>query len=191
MRAKLGAAPGTAVILVAARLEPVKGHRFLLDVLDELRRRTSASFLCACAGEGEEQPGLEVRTRELALEDRVRFLGFVEDLPTLLAASDVVALSSEKEGIPRIAMEAMAAKRPVVATNVMGTRETVAHGVTGLLSPPGDVVAMARNLAFLVERPWARHLMGAAGPARVRRFFDDRRVVDRMLRAYEALMPSR
>lgn len=188
IRARHGVEGGLPVVLVAARLELVKGHDHFFRALRLLADRRSAPFEVWIAGEGPREEELRSLVRALDLESRVKFLGFVDDVSALLAVADVVCLPSQKEGLPRIVMEAMAAARPVVATNVLGTREVVVNGVTGLLSPPNDAMALARHLEFLLDRPEARRTMGIAGRERVRARFDDRRVVDRMEAIYERLL---
>lgn len=186
-----GASGETGVILLPARLEAVKGHAFFLDVLDELRRTTTVPFVCWFAGDGPLRGPLEQRVKALCLDGCVRFLGFVDEMPTLLRAADILALPSEKEGIPRVVLEGMVARLPVVATDVLGTREVVANGITGLLAAFGDARSMAKHLAYLLERPAARRRMGRAGRERALRRFDDRKVAARMRSLYAGLLRGR
>lgn len=186
-REELGVPDGTRVIFFPARLEPVKGHAFFFRVLARLRVISPAPFVCLCAGQGHLRAELEDRVRALGLDDLVRFLGFHDDVPALLAAADVMVLPSEKEGIPRAVMEAMAARLPVVAADVRGTREVVVPGETGYLSPWGDADAMAGHLARLLESPEQRARLGEAGRRRAEAIFDDRGVVRRMDALYRKL----
>jgi glycosyltransferase involved in cell wall biosynthesis len=186
-RDKLGIPAGTPVIFFPARLEPVKGHAFFFRVLARLREISPAPFVCLCAGQGYLRAELEEQVRTLDLVDRVTFLGFHDDVPELLAASDVMVLPSEKEGIPRSIMEAMAARLPVVAADVRGTREVVVSGETGYLSRWGDADTMAGHLARLLEDPNQRIRLGEAGRRRAEAIFDDRGVVRRMDALYREL----
>jgi len=186
-REKLGVSAETRIVFFPARLEPVKGHAFFFDVLARLRETSPTPFVCLCAGEGWLRDELEERARQLHLGERVRFLGFCDDIPELLAASDVMVLPSEKEGIPRSIMEAMAARLPVVAADVRGTREVVVAGETGYLSRWGDVDSMAAHLAELFEDPRQRARLGDAGRRRAVELFDDREVVLRMDALYREL----
>ena len=165
----------------------MKGHAFFFDVLARLRQITQESFVCLCAGQGHLREQLERRVNRLGLTDWVRFLGFHDDVPKLLAASDIMVLPSEKEGIPRSIMEAMAARLPVVAADVRGTREVVISGETGYLSRWGDADTMAGHLARLLEDPSQRTRLGEAGRRRAEEVFDDRRVVQRMDTLYREL----
>ena len=181
--------PKNAVILLfPARLEPVKGHRFFLEVIQDLRARTTSPFICLCAGDGPLRAELEAHAHDLGVASSIRFLGFRNDLPALLRIADILVLPSEKEGIARVLLEAMAARIPVVATEVTGTREVVVSGVTGLLSRFGAVHSMARNLAYLIDRPEARARFGRAGRERVRILFDERKVPDRIDSLYRILL---
>src|SRR5205823_12785948 len=116
-------------------------------------------------GEGREASALE-RTA-VALDGAVRFVGFRADVPVCLAAADIVALPSLREGLGVAALEAMAAGRPVVASRVGGLAEVVVHEETGLLVPPADPEALALALARLTRDPGLCARLGAAGRARV------------------------
>ena len=92
------------------------------------------------------------------LGDRLRLLGYREDIPALLAAADIFALPSHFEGLPMSVIEAMLTGLPVVATDISGPREQVVHGETGLLVPPRQVAPLAAALARLAADPClARH----------------------------------
>ena len=115
----------------------------------------------------------------MGLERRVVFLGFRADVPRLLAGADLVAIASLREGLPNVALEAMAARRPVVATAVAGTPELVQEGETGLLVPPGAPDAMAGALAALIADPVRRRQMGERGRRRVEQWFEASLALDR------------
>ena len=97
------------------------------------------------------------------LGDRVRFLGWVQDLPALYGAIDVVALTSRSEGTPVALIEAAASGTPVVATGVGGVPDVVRDRETGLLVPPRDPVAVAAQLVTLLEDPQGARRMGEEG----------------------------
>jgi glycosyltransferase involved in cell wall biosynthesis len=99
-----------------------------------------------------------------------------------MAAMDVVLLCSKTEGMPLVPIEAMAAGRPAVVTDVGGCREAVADGETGYVVPPGEAAPLAEALGRLLGDPALRARMGAAGRARFERLFS----LDRMVRAYQA-----
>lgn len=177
-------APGRApVITCVARFEPVKNHGQLLAAARELARRGEA-FELRLVGGGDGRAACELQCKEWGLADRVRFLGYRDDIAALLADSDIAVLTSRKEGIPRAALEAMAVGLPVVATRVTGTREVVRDGETGLLVELDDVAGLVLALERLMGDPEARSRMGARGREVVETEFDEAQVVRRLERTY-------
>jgi glycosyltransferase involved in cell wall biosynthesis len=119
----------------------------------------------------------------LGIADRVEFTGLRQDVPQILADSDIFVLSSLREGMSLAAIEAMAAARPVVLTDVGGNPELVEAGVQGLIVPSGDAAALAEALLTLREDPSRRTGIGRAARARVRDVFS----LETMTRQYEEL----
>lgn len=181
-RTALGAPADAIVLLAPAALVPRKGLDVALEALARLEGR-GRRLLLWIAGEGEARGALEAQSRRLSLEARVRFLGRREDVGDLLAGCDLVVLPSRAEGLGVAALEAMAAGRAVVASDVGGLGETVVHERTGLLVPPDDPEALAAALARLADDPELRGRLGRAGPARVGEGF----LAEQMVTAYEAL----
>ena len=128
---------------------------------------------------------------ELGLAREVRFLGYRNDIPELLGRSDIAVLTSLKEGIPRAAIEAMAAGLPMVATRVTGTREVVRDGDTGFLVDVGEPSALADALARLIDDPALRERMGARGREVARAEFDEGLIVRRLERVYRTSLERR
>jgi glycosyltransferase involved in cell wall biosynthesis len=120
------------------------------------------------AGEGRLLEASRALARQLGA--RVSFLGLVQRVPEMLAACDLFALASHWEGAPMAAIEAMAARLPVVATAVGGLPELVVDGVTGLLTPPGDDEALAAAMAALADHPEKRRRFGDTARLRAARF---------------------
>lgn len=131
--------PGARLLLIPAVLREGKGHEHLFDAVRALRERVDVQLLVA--GSGEREAALRSQAADLA--GRVVFLGHRDDIPLLMAACDLVVLPSLFEALPTALMEAAAAGRPVVASEVGGVPEIVEHGKTGLLVPPGDPAALA------------------------------------------------
>lgn len=181
---------GRPVVVCVARFEPVKNHEQLLLAVRELVRRGHDLELRLIGG-GEGRPACEARCRELGLEASVRFLGYREDIADQLADADLAVLTSRKEGIPRAALEAMAAGRAVVATRVTGTREVVREGETGLLVGIDDAPALADALERLLADPDERARMGARGREVVEMEFDEDEIVRRIQRAYRDALQQR
>ena len=123
----------------------------------------------------------------MGLAGRVLFLGQRDDVPELMAGSDLLALPSLFEGLPLSALEAMAAGLPVVGTRVCGTSEAVLDGVTGRLVEPGDPEALAEAIVEVLQAPGLAARMGAAGRLRVEREFGAARMACETAAIYEEL----
>jgi glycosyltransferase involved in cell wall biosynthesis len=119
--------------------------------------------------------------RNAGLGDRLRLLGYRDDVPDLMAAADIFALPSRFEGLPMSVIEAMLTALPVVAADVRGPAEQVVPEVTGLLVPPGDAAALAAALRRLSADPALRARMGAAGRDRALQRYDEAKVLARTL----------
>lgn len=125
------------------------------------------------------------------LRDSVRFAGFTEDVPPLIQLMDVFVLPSYREGMPRSIIEAMAAGKPVVATNIRGCREEVIEGVTGFLVPVRDAPALAQRIELLVKDLNLRRQQGFAGRLRAEQLFDESMVIGRLIRRIDQLLEER
>ena len=189
-RRELGLQAHVPVVLCPARLDPQKRHDVLLRAFAQVRKTLGDARLL-CAGETQ-LGGPAYRTRllelsdELGLRDAVHWLGVRSDMPNLMAAADLVVLSSDWEGLGLVVMEAAMAGRPVVATAVGGVPEIVEHNTTGLLIPPGDEQALASGLTTLLLDPERRERMGADARRHATSAFD----LERMQTATRALYES-
>jgi glycosyltransferase involved in cell wall biosynthesis len=168
---------------MAARLAQQKGHRFLVEAVPKVR---DAIFILA--GDGPERDALEEQVRLLAVEDRVRFLGYRSDIPELLANSDALVLPSLYEGLPLAVLEAMAAGKPVVATSVGGTDEAVVDGETGFLVPPRDSDALAAAIRRVIQDDVLAQRLGANGRARVAAHFRVEAMVQQVAGVYDEVL---
>ena len=185
-RRELGVGPDELVLLQVARLDYLKDHATAVRTLARVAARAPQARL-VLVGDGPERPGVEAQVRELNLGDKVRFLGLRKDVARLLPGADLFLLTSVSEGIPLTVIEAMAAGLPVVATDVGGMSEVVADGSTGLLAPARDDAALAERILRLAGDPELRRRMGAAGRARAKDRFDERRMADDYGRIYREL----
>lgn len=182
VRRGLQTSPDAVVIGTVARLNVAKAQLDLIRAFAILRRHNPAAVLWLI-GEGDERAGIEQEIARLNLAAHVRMPGTRDDVRDLLEAMDLFALPSHWEGMPNALMEAMAAGRPVVASNVDAIPELVIDGVTGWLVPPGDPSALARTIGnVLADRSRAAEV-GQAGRAHVLRNFS----IDAMVCAYERL----
>lgn len=184
VREELGTANGELLILAVGNLYPVKGHDTLVRALARVRgSRPELRWRAAVAGRGEEEARLKSLAADLDVGDRIRFLGFRDDIDDLLAACDVFALPSRSEGLPLALLEAMHAGAAVVATDVGGVPEVVTAGREALLVPPDRDEALASALIRVLEDERLRRRLGR----RARRKARERFSVGAMADAYEDL----
>jgi colanic acid/amylovoran biosynthesis glycosyltransferase len=176
-----------AEILFVGRLLHGKGLSLLLDSIAELRRR-NLDVRATVVGDGPARAEFEAAARRLGLFEHVRFLGSVgqDDIRDYYTRADVFCLPSFAEGVPVVAMEAMAMELPVVVTRIMGIPELVEDGTHGLLVPPGRIDALTEALERLVRSPKERLRMGQAARRKVQEDYDVVRSADRMKAVLEA-----
>jgi glycosyltransferase involved in cell wall biosynthesis len=161
-RSELGWAHDDVVVASVARLAVEKGHHALIKAFGRLHGRNSKARLLL-VGDGSLRAELQQRVEEMGLSDSVRFVGERKDIPRWLATCDVFALASVREGLPMVILEAMAAGKPVVSTNVGCVHSVVQHGETGLLVAPGDVEQLTAGLDRLVGDAEERRRIGRRG----------------------------
>ncbi len=188
---ELGLSAETDVIGIVGRLVPVKRHKLFLDaakIIDSQftihDSRLDIKFVIV--GDGELRKELEDYAEKLGIADEVIFTGFKRDLPEIYAGLDIVVLTSINEGTPVSIIEAMAAARPVVATNVGGVPSLVKDGVTGLLVRSGDVNALSDAVSRLIKDPHLRQGMGREARSRVFPSYDVSELVERLDAFYSA-----
>jgi glycosyltransferase involved in cell wall biosynthesis len=157
----------TKRVAFAGRLNPEKGLPFLIDAADRIvKSDPEVQFLII--GDGPERGRIEQMVRERGLSGTVLFLGFRANVFPWFAAADIVVLPSLTEGMPVVVLEAFALGKPVVAAAVGGVPEIIEDGVTGLLVPSQDSVALAQSLSKLLADSAKAAAMGARGQAYVR-----------------------
>jgi glycosyltransferase involved in cell wall biosynthesis len=179
IRASLGVAEDRVVVAAVSRLVRHKGHAELAAAM----RDVPGAELWVVGNRLATDRGEDVTTTlaEAGLGERLRLLGYREDVAAVLAAADIFALPSHFEGLPMSVIEAMLTGLPVVATDIRGPREQVVNDGTGLLVPPMQVPPLARALARLAADPALRARMGEAGRERALDLYDESRVVGRTL----------
>ena len=138
------------------------------------------------AGDGPLRASLTAQSRDLGVADRVRFLGVREDVPDLLMAADVFALTSVSEAASLTLLEAMASCLPVVVTEVGGNPEIVENGKQGFLVPRGDDVAASAAVQRLLSDPVKARTMGEAGRDSVRKRYDLNQTIETYYQRYSS-----
>ena len=180
-KSALGLDPTRPVIGAIGRLETRKGHDRLLQALRDLAVGANGSTpQLLLVGDGPLRGRLEALARELGVDTAVRFTGSLVDVRPALAAMDIFVLPSREEGMSNALLEAMAAGRPVVATNVGGNGEIVDEGRTGILVRPDDGSALAAALHGLLSDHATAERLATAGREEASRRYDVRTMVDRM-----------
>jgi glycosyltransferase involved in cell wall biosynthesis len=189
IRRELGAEDGELVVTVG-RYVPLKNQALLLDAVARLapsRPRLHA----AVVGDGELEEELRAQAERLGIADRVTVTGNRDDAVAVIAAADVFALTSDREGLPLTVLEAMTYGCPVVATNVGSVPDAIEDGVTGLLVPPRDLDALTAALERLLDDRALAERLGAAAHETVASRFSVERMVEETLRAYETAASRR
>jgi glycosyltransferase involved in cell wall biosynthesis len=187
-RAELGIPAEAPLVVSISRFVERKGQEFEVEAAGRLtaaRPDVQVAFIGPCRER--ERPYKErliARAGRFPGADRIRFLGDRDDVPRVLADADVLVRAALTEGLPNVALEAMAMEVPVVATGICGTPEAVLDAETGRLVPPADDRAIAAAVADLLDRsPEERRAMGRRGRAHVLERF----TLDGMADAYEGL----
>ena len=171
---KLGVAGNSPVVVFVGRLVPEKGVSVLAHAFAQVLSSYPKAML-VIVGDGPDRTSLEALAQQLQIARRVVFAGAQNDVALFYLLADVVAIPSQSEPFGIVAIEAMAAGCPVVASNVGGLADTVVDKRTGRLVPPGNAPAMAEALAWVLQSPEHAHRLGAAGQVRaVNEYSEDR-----------------
>ena len=186
----VGIPPGVPVALLAAALRGEKGHEAVLEAWPRVTA-VHPEARVVFAGSGDEEAALRRLAGELGLSRSVVFAGFRSDVAELMRASTLVLLPSRSEALPTVLMEAAACGRPVVASNVEGIPEVVAHGETGILVDPDDTAGLAGAVIDLFSDAERRGEMGIRARARAEREFSLERWTTDLRWLYESVLAGR
>lgn len=186
-RREFGVDEGDFVIAVIAQLIPRKGHKYLFDVIPNLRDRyPNLRVILFGAGPGEGK--LRELAAKLKLKDTVQFAGYREDLDEYLACIDLLVHPAVREGLGVAMLKAAAAGIPVLAFDTAGSREAVLHGKTGVLVPLDNINMLQKAIAVLIEESDMRVELGATGRQRMKDEFLVDTMVDRHIELYESVI---
>jgi L-malate glycosyltransferase len=184
--ASLGVRPGAPLVVQVAQLVPHKDPLNFVHAIAAARARVP-TLQALLVGDGPLRAEVVGAVRALALEGMLHATGYREDADNLLAAADVVVLSSREEGMGSVLLDALFLGKPIAATRAGGIPEVITDGVTGLLAPVNDSASLGARIASLLEdRPLAARL-AAAARARAEDFSIDR-LTDRTLAVYERVL---
>jgi hypothetical protein len=179
LKVELGVPKGTGLVAIIGTVHAHKNHLDLVRAFALVRQRgVEARLLIIGNASGEYGDQVRTLVEESGIADAVDFIPFRNDIPEILADLDVVVVASLAEPFGRTTIEAMAAGRPVVATNVGGSPEIVVDGETGYLVPLHNIEAMAERIAALLNDPDLASRMGQEGRKRVESVFGPQQYVD-------------
>jgi glycosyltransferase involved in cell wall biosynthesis len=184
LRESLRLVPSAKLLICAGPLEAHKNYQDAIWVFDILNYLYDDLHLILI-GDGLDRRRLQGFVDRIRTNGKIHFLGGVPDAAALLAEADVVWIPAPGRGGVQVALEAMAAARPVVARMNSAAAGVLADGETGYLVPRGDQPAFARQTRLLLDDPALRHRMGAAGRQRVGTHFTVERMVDDFARLYD------
>ncbi len=179
------------VIMLPSRLTRLKGHDVFIKALHEIR---DLDWLAVCVGDANDNPGyrneLEQLTAGLQLAGRLMFVGHCDNMPVAYELSDIVvsATSTKPEAFGRIAVEAMAMERPVIASAQGGSLETVLPGKTGWLVKPGDPASLAEAMREGIMNPEVRRQYGRNGREWVLANFTTAKMCKKTIEVYSSLL---
>jgi glycosyltransferase involved in cell wall biosynthesis len=188
----------TIAIGIIGRLVPIKNHALFIKSLGRLKQMTNVPFRAFIIGDGEDREslrqlaidaGLTVSSKDQSQnQSDLVFTSWIIDIDQALAGLDIVAMTSLNEGTPVSLIEAQAAGRPIVSTDVGGIGNVVIPGKSALLSPSDDLESFTRNLARMVNEPDLRTAMAGAGTDHVLKNFSYTRLVEDMRQLYRKLL---
>jgi glycosyltransferase involved in cell wall biosynthesis len=183
---ELGIGDEVFVIGSVGSLVACKGHAVLIEALGRVAEE-APNLVCVIVGEGPERPNLESLIRRKGLEGKVLLTGQRDEVPEFLSLMDLFIMPSLQEGLGAALLEAMAAGKPVIASDVGGMPEVIAHGQNGMLVPPGKPEALAEAITGLIRDPLRRFALGAKGRQDVQNRFSSDAMVEGTIEVYRSL----
>lgn len=187
---EMGIESNEKVVIVVANLIMYKGHLDLIKAASHVISRIPETKFLIVGEDRGIQKDLERECLELGIINQVKFMGQRDDIPQLMAASDLSVLPSYEEGFSNVILESMAARLPVVATRVGGNSEAVVNGVTGWLVQPHDPDALHTKILDLLKNPARAKKWGVRGRERVERMFTIQKMVETHLNLYKRYQVS-
>jgi glycosyltransferase involved in cell wall biosynthesis len=189
-RRELGFGANIKLVGIVGRIFPIKNHGLFLESAARISAQ-EATVRFVIVGDGVLRPELKRQARDLGIADRVLFTGWRRDLPRIYADLDILVVSSDNEGTPVSAIEAMAAGCPVVATRVGGLPDLIDDQRTGRLVPPHDANALASAVLDILRNPERAWELGRNAMELVRKRFTVTRLIGDIDHLYGQLLEEK
>ncbi len=162
MKNKLGIPEQTFVVGTVGRLTAIKGHRYLIEAAARILPKIP-QIVFVFLGDGELMNELKMQAASAGISDKVKFLGWLPNVAEFMSTFDIFVLPSLNEGMGKVLVEAMAARKPIIASDIGGISDLVIHGKNGLLVSPMNSDALAKSIELLVRNSQTRTNMGEEG----------------------------
>lgn len=193
IRDELGLNNSDILITAVGRIAPDKGFDFLLEAARLVLDKPSGNIHFIVVGSEENQEhaaDLKQKVADYRIAEHFHFIGFRDDVPDILAASDIFALSSRKEGHPYVMLEAMASQCAIVACNCAGVEETIDEGETGFIVPIGDYAAIANKINLLTDDTQLRTTFAGAARNKIKSSFTADLTASALIEVYQGLLAA-
>lgn len=173
------------LLLNVGKLNPGKGHHYLIRALAELNNKKIRLLL---VGTGNLQSEFESYAKQLGISDRVLFLGEVKNIKELIAICDIFVFPTLSEGMPLSLLEAMVQQKPVIASNIKPIQEVVQNEISGILVPPKDFSALAQAIEDLLKLPQKAKDLGKSAREVVLEKFNAKKAAEELGKLYESIV---
>ncbi len=193
IREELGLNNNDILIAAVGRIAPDKGFDFLLEAARLILGNTNGNihFIVVGSEENREHAAdLKQKVADYSITEYFHFIGFRDDVPDILAASDIFVLSSRKEGHPYVMLEAMASQCAIVACNCAGVEETIDEGETGFIVPIGDHNAIANKINQLADDTQLRTKLAGAARNKIKLSFTADLTASALIEVYQGLLAT-
>ena len=188
IRQDLSISSGDIAIGYAGRLTGEKGIIELMQAFGHICKNNHKVHIILVGDQDQRNPLPGQTFAEIKKHERIHTIPFKENVATYIAAMDILVLASYREGFGNTLIEASAMQRPVIATDIIGCRDAVLNGTTGILVQPRNVVSLEKALNELIENPSERIEMGRNGKQWVTENFDRKLVWNRLTKVYEQML---
>ena len=187
LRRQLGIKISDFVVGGVGRLVPEKGYHYLIEAIKKLTLQYS-SIKLLIIGDGPLESELRTQVKDLKLENNVKLLGLRNDIPVLLSSMDIFIMTSTNEGMPMALLEAMAMKKPVIATRVGAISKIISDGVNGLLIPPKNVDSTVAAVTYLLQNREKGSIFAEKGFESVKNEYSSKKMTQHYAEIYDEIL---